>query len=190
MLYSSTKKKIQEIQKEVDLITDRLGHPIDEQIKPAVIALRLSGFPTSASCQGHEDWGLPYPWVDIDCQLWDTDEFRSISEVSNLGENPIWLKYQDIGKQENDKHLDKFQDILNVYNSSPHVDCRDINIEYYGGFGAFRIRASSLEKMNRFADFLVRRYDFCSSPELRPTPIYMEEKHYQEFLEWIKESNE
>lgn len=195
MLYSSTQKKIQKIQQEIESITDGLSLPIDDLIKPIVIALRLWGLPTSGSCQGHANWGLSYPWIDIDCEFWNVKEFWSLREPdTNLfsdgfENNPIWRNYRAITKVENDKHLDKFQNLLAGYQNIPHVDCRDINIEYFGMFGGFRVRATSIEKMNEFADYLVRRYDFCSPSELRPSVIYMEVREYQDLLAWAKESN-
>lgn len=194
MLYASTKKKIQKIQQEVDSITDGTGLPIDLLIKPSVIAFKLCDFPTSGSCQGHANWGLPYPWIDIDCEFWNTKEFWSLRDPdtnlfpNGFENNPIWQNYCTITKVENDKHLDKFQGLLADYQNIPHVDCRDINIEYFGIFGGFRVRASSIEKMNKFADYLVRRYDFCSSSELAPAPIYMNVKDYQDLLEWSKQN--
>lgn len=188
MLYGSTQKKIQKIQQEVESISDGLGLPIDDLIKPTVIALRLWDLPTSGSCQGHADWGLSYPWIDIDCELWNNKEFHSLDR-NTLDTNPVWEYYRTITKVENDKHLDKFQGLLADYQNIPRVDCRDINIEYFGMFGGFRVRASSIDKMNEFADYLVRRYDFCSPPELRPSIIYMEVREYRDLLEWAKESN-
>ena len=49
-----------------DKITDKLGEKIDEKIKEAVIALSILGLPTSASCEGHADWGISAPWIEID----------------------------------------------------------------------------------------------------------------------------
>jgi hypothetical protein len=46
-------------------LTDDLGRPLDEGIKKPVAALYLLGVKTSASCQGHSDHGLSYPWIDI-----------------------------------------------------------------------------------------------------------------------------
>ena len=45
--------------------TDRLGRPIDHGIHDTVIALNLLGFPTTASCEGHDDHGTPAPWVAV-----------------------------------------------------------------------------------------------------------------------------
>jgi hypothetical protein len=49
----------------VEGIRDALGKPVDAGIKSLVIALNAHGFPTTASCQGHLDWGIPAPWVDV-----------------------------------------------------------------------------------------------------------------------------
>ncbi len=54
-----------ETRQEVSQLTDALGKGVDEGIKEAVVALRVYGFPTTGSCEGHLDWGLPYPWIDI-----------------------------------------------------------------------------------------------------------------------------
>ena len=170
MLYNSTTNKLHKIKKEVDLIKDKLGMPVDELIKQAVIALRLWDFPTSGSCQGHNtitEYYKPsiYPWVDID------------NELCN-----------DHGREENDKHLDRFQDILSSYNSNPKVDYRSINIEYFGMFGAFRIYARSIEEMNSFVSYLINRYDFCSIPKQSASVMYIAEKELKDLLQWGKEN--
>jgi hypothetical protein len=59
------KQHWQSMEKEVDSWKDALGLGIDTGIKNTVIVLNLLGFKTSASCQGHIDWGLPYPWIDF-----------------------------------------------------------------------------------------------------------------------------
>lgn len=50
---------------EFDSWTDGLGLGIDPLMKDTVTVLNLLGFKTNASCQGHKDHGLPYPWVDF-----------------------------------------------------------------------------------------------------------------------------
>ncbi len=57
--------KFAESSKEVDKIVDGLGMHIDDGIKDAVAAFRALGFQTSASCEGHRDRALPYPWIDF-----------------------------------------------------------------------------------------------------------------------------
>lgn len=46
-------------------VKDGLGKPLDKGIVHAVAILQLAGFDTVGSCEGHADWGLPWPWVDI-----------------------------------------------------------------------------------------------------------------------------
>jgi hypothetical protein len=48
---------------EVRHITDGLGKPIDSGIRETVAILQLIGLHTTASCEGHLDWGLPVPWI-------------------------------------------------------------------------------------------------------------------------------
>lgn len=49
----------------IEKVTDGIGKTIDAGIKETVIALKVNGFATIASCEGHLDHGLPFPWVDI-----------------------------------------------------------------------------------------------------------------------------
>ena len=49
----------------VDTLTDVLGMPVDQGIREIVAALRLAGFSTTGSCEGHLNRALQYPWVDI-----------------------------------------------------------------------------------------------------------------------------
>lgn len=51
--------------KHLDLIRDRLGQPIDQGIKETCAAFIVNGLPTTQSCEGHLNEGVPYPWVDI-----------------------------------------------------------------------------------------------------------------------------
>jgi len=46
-------------------VSDKLGLSLDEKITPIVAGLHRYGIKTQASCQGHEDWGNSYPWVEI-----------------------------------------------------------------------------------------------------------------------------
>jgi len=38
---------------------------LDKGIRKVVIAFNKLGLSTSGSCEGHLDWGLPYPWVEF-----------------------------------------------------------------------------------------------------------------------------
>lgn len=55
----------EETKDELLKMTDALGMPIDSGIFDTIVGLNANGYDTSASCEGHLDWGLPYPWVEI-----------------------------------------------------------------------------------------------------------------------------
>lgn len=55
----------QEITDKVSRITDKLGKPVDPGILETIVALNALSIPTTASCEGHVDWGTGAPWVDI-----------------------------------------------------------------------------------------------------------------------------
>lgn len=75
--------------KEVDTLCDGLYLPLDEKIKRPVAILRMLGFETRQSCEGHPDKlpklgrlkygrhanGICYPWIDI-----GNDERRDLAE--------------------------------------------------------------------------------------------------------------
>lgn len=54
-----------QLAEEVNLWVDGVGGTIDKGIKDTVIVLNLLGLTTRQSCEGHFDWGCPYPWVDF-----------------------------------------------------------------------------------------------------------------------------
>jgi len=58
---------------EVTRLVDGLGKRIDPKIRRIVVALRVHGFSTSASCQGHPDRALPHPWVDVSARPYDAE---------------------------------------------------------------------------------------------------------------------
>ncbi len=63
---------------EVEGWIDGIGCSIDPEIKDTVIALNLMGIETRASCEGHLDHGLSYPWIDIQI---DSSELKKITDV-------------------------------------------------------------------------------------------------------------
>ena len=63
------------ISAQVEQITDKLGKPVDGGIKEAVVAFMVNDLTTESSCEGHLDWGYPYPSVFINHSL-KSPEFR------------------------------------------------------------------------------------------------------------------
>lgn len=87
MMFFMMNKALKEKIKEVNRIVDGLGLPVDKKIKRGVAALRLLGFHTTASCEGHDDWGLQYPWIEInngpEFSLRDTAEKQAMEALLN-----------------------------------------------------------------------------------------------------------
>jgi len=63
---SDKQEKWNETLASVESIADRKGKPVDEGIKETVVAFLVNNIQTNNSCEGHLDWGRPYPFVDID----------------------------------------------------------------------------------------------------------------------------
>jgi hypothetical protein len=79
---SDSKKKDWERRlKELENVVDGLGHPIEDGIKEAVVALNMLQFPTSGSCEGHDDWGLPTPWVQMEAANEPQYKFEGEAEL-------------------------------------------------------------------------------------------------------------
>ena len=86
--------------REVDAITDALGLPIDKNIRLAVAAIKMHELPTRASCEGHINWGSPYPWVDIgtNANQSETDSEISDTSIQKIGKSlqKVVRKYDNI----------------------------------------------------------------------------------------------
>ncbi|MEI6237718.1 MAG: hypothetical protein WCP03_03920 [Candidatus Saccharibacteria bacterium] len=73
-------KTYEEVAYEVDNMADGLNYPIDQGIKKIVTALRLLGFPTESSCEGHMDRGLQYPWIQFIAQDLDDVKLKEVNK--------------------------------------------------------------------------------------------------------------
>lgn len=87
-----------DIKNRVDQITDRLGMPVDDNIKDVVIGLNANGINTVASCGGHLDSDrLAFPWIG--CAAANQPQYRykdetqikeSIASRYNIRSNDIF----------------------------------------------------------------------------------------------------
>ncbi len=98
------KQRWLEMEKEVSSWGDALGMSIDPGIKNAVIALNLLSLKTSASCEGHIDRGLAYPWVDFNTENKQIQELNKKVEIINQSmdekESEIRNKYPHLSHGE------------------------------------------------------------------------------------------
>lgn len=72
--------------REVDTWTDALGLPIDPKIKSLVVALNVLGVKTTASCEGHLEWGCASPWVDLNLR---SPQYLSLRQKIFANQNTI-----------------------------------------------------------------------------------------------------
>ena len=54
-----------EVQDTVSRISDTQGKPVDAGIAKALTGLLAYSFPTEGSCEGHLDYGVKAPWIDV-----------------------------------------------------------------------------------------------------------------------------
>jgi hypothetical protein len=81
-----------EIAEKFSHVNDRIGMPIDGGIFETVVALNALDIPTSMSCEGHLDHGLPYPWVAIGLSGLSTQS--DPPEIAHMRENIRELQLQ------------------------------------------------------------------------------------------------
>jgi hypothetical protein len=62
-------------------LTDGLGKGIDKGIEETIIVLLRHGFTTRQSCEGHLDWGLAVPWVDLEAP--PSEEYSKLSKQAS-----------------------------------------------------------------------------------------------------------
>jgi len=115
--HSSTKiERWQKMEKEVAHWGDALGKGIDPGIKKIVTVLNLLNFKTEQSCEGHINWGRPYPWVRIATSDSELDasrnEWRKMSKSINEQERKIQEKYPELAlgealRKENSQELNE-----------------------------------------------------------------------------------
>lgn len=134
----------EEAQTKLDRTTDGLGLGIDPGIKHVVAALMARDFITNASCEGHIDRALPYPWV----QLSIPKDSKGVYEKANREQHQ------------------KIEELLAEFYKGRKTDI-PIQVRDIGIFGAFRLQSvakgedatRSIEdyqdEMNAFADYLV-----------------------------------
>jgi hypothetical protein len=70
----------QKLTTEFRQMTDRLGKGIDDGILETVVALNALDINTWQSCEGHIDWGIDAPYVDIEAKGTEAAEQR-VSEA-------------------------------------------------------------------------------------------------------------
>ncbi|MFH1129559.1 MAG: hypothetical protein V1686_02380 [Patescibacteria group bacterium] len=137
---SEREGRIKDIERQVDEIADKLGMPIDKEIKDAVVALNVWGIPTSQSCEGHlQEKGASFPWIEV-----------------YAPEPGGWEEGGEKEKEwivENLKHRVKTMELLEEFYKDRETpfDAK-LNFSNIGIYGGFRIQSMSVERMPIISD--------------------------------------
>jgi hypothetical protein len=144
-------KSLPQAKEQVNQLVDGLNKPIDEGIKRVVAALRLVGFHTTASCEGHMNWGLPYPWVQVnndrEFTLRDTAEqqaMRALVDECFKGRFFPPVQVTPMG-------------IYGGFRLMPYASITE------DGYKDEKLREFHLHGMNQFADWLLQRHENLQS---------------------------
>lgn len=123
-------QKWQKIEKDAERIIDSLHKRIDPKIKFAVVSLKANGLGTIASCEGHLNRGLPYPWVDVESQLAEQllgdrlyNELKIKGREHRLSKSEKELKDKMIQAQkaENEKAYKRLLELLGKFYSQKNL---------------------------------------------------------------------
>ena len=128
--------RIKKIEERVNEATDKLGMPIDEEIKEAVAWFNINKIPTSGSCEGHlEKHGEFFPWVEV---------YPPAPKGCDKDE-----KKKEEWKMQNLKYRQKAMELLDEFYQDRQVSF-DVRLSFanIGTFGGFRVRSVGGEIMS------------------------------------------
>ena len=157
--------KLEKIRHDVESISDRLGKPIEEGIKETVVMFKANELPTSDSCEGHIERGLPVPYVEVSPSnepeerfVGQNEAFEKVAKKYNItpeeaktskideayweamkecSQNEETEEYQKWNK-ENEKLLANSHNLLEEFYKERQVE-PDEKLEIDEGVGNFRI---------------------------------------------------
>lgn len=136
------KQTWQELEKTAAVTVDGLGQHLDEGIKEVVIGLWAQGIPTLASCEGHIDWGLATPWVDIGEDLSKELQGKIQGDAENTPEE-LFRKYPQL-KSLRDRNIqtqERTFDLLSDYYKDriPVNEQTRLILQIFGFYGIVRL---------------------------------------------------
>lgn len=157
--------KLEEIRHDVESISDRLGKPIEEGIKETVVMFKANGLPTSDSCEGHVERGLPVPYVEVSAPnepeerfVGQNEAFEKVAKKYNITpdeartskiDEAYWEAMKECSQneeteeykkwnKENEKLLAKAHNLLEEFYKERQVE-PDVKLQIEEGVGNFRI---------------------------------------------------
>lgn len=157
--------KLEKIRREIENIKDRLGRPIDEGIRETVVMFKANGLPTSDSCEGHIERGMPVPYVEVSAPnepeerfIGQNEAFEKVAKKYNITveeaktakiDEAYWEAIRECSQneeteeykkwnKENERLLAKAYKFLEEFYKNRRVE-PDIKLQIEEGVGNFRI---------------------------------------------------
>jgi len=157
--------KLEEIRQEVENIGDRIGRPIDEGIRETVAMFKANELPTSDSCEGHVERGLPVPYVEVSAPnepqerfVGQNEVFEKVAKKYNITpeeaktskiDEAYWEAMKECSQneeteeykkwnEENEKLLAKGQGLLEEFYKERQVE-PNVKLQIEEGVGTYRI---------------------------------------------------
>ncbi len=151
--------KLRKIEEEIEKVTDGLGLEIDPKIRDTVKFFKAHDFTTYASCEGHIDRGMPYPWVDIGDFLVDDERFQELGSKVTYDEatdtqidNRTPEEREEHGakvnqaKEKNNLESQRIKDLLEEFYSETGSNLRLILEQ--GGWNSVRLQPENMPEGN------------------------------------------
>jgi hypothetical protein len=136
---------LQQALQEVDCLADGLGYGIEPFIKRPVAILMTAGFSTVASCEGHTDRGLPYPWIDID-NLPNFPHEIHADEATKIFNDEVAFKKLIDSNHSSQKKIENLLEQSGFFAQS--------RLEIYGIHHSIRLCVSNRQAMSDFTEWL------------------------------------
>lgn len=90
------------VKKEAEMAGDTLGMGVDEGIKDTVVALNVSGLPTSSSCEGHWGRGILLPWIEVSAPGEPEERFEGENEIARNIAGKYAITEEDVRRANNE----------------------------------------------------------------------------------------
>jgi hypothetical protein len=134
--------------------TDLLGLPIDKGILRSIIILNSIGFPTTGSCEGHQENYSSKPYIDI---VFQTLPEENIEDCKKLFFETLFQDLADFYGNRKVPHSRKISfesPIFSQFEISIRINS---NLKIYGEGRAEKLKEHYLE-LTEFCEFLNKKY--------------------------------
>ncbi len=163
--YKKRESEWDERREEIKKRVDEIGGKMDEGIVETVTAFNILNIPTSQSCEGHADWGIPTPWVIVEAENESAEDFKEKNKnyrktVENLVKNyyeeirgnipvDLQIKFADIGDESVFRLYIGSEEDYNLETENLNDQQRS---ELEGRLSKYK------EEMKKFTDFIKSKY--------------------------------